>query len=149
MRGLTFSASETNHLEPMKFYQSFLFYIAAAMLMLAPFSGYAIIVLIPSALTILLADVLLRRFVKNRRRLVVFQVLILVVLFSYPLWPRWDRGVNLIVKLPPNYVGDVRIVMGIDGAAPLESDTILIPANGLFLTSTSIGKNDQLGTDLA
>ena len=67
----------------MKFYQSFLFYIAVAMLVLAPFSGYAIIVLIPSALIILLADVLLRRFVKNRRRLVVFQLLVLVVLFSY------------------------------------------------------------------
>ncbi len=134
----------------MKFYQSFLFYIAVAMLVLAPFSGYAIIVLIPSALIIILADVLLRRFVKNRRRLVVFQLLTLVVLFSYPLWPRWDGSVSLKVNLPPNFVGHVMIVMGVEGAPPLESNTatISIPPNGLFLSSTRVGKEDKLVTNL-
>jgi hypothetical protein len=134
----------------MKFYESFLFYLAVALLIISPFSGYAIVVFIPLALILLLVDLVLRKLVKNRNTLRTLQFASLALLMSYPFWPRWDHSVNLKVKLPPNFVGNVRIVLGVDGYPPLSSDTatILIPLDGLFLTSTSVGKKDHLDTDL-
>jgi hypothetical protein len=130
----------------MKFYESFLFYLAVALLIISPFSGYAIVVFIPLALILLLVDLVLRKLVKNRNTLRILQFGCLALLLSYPFWPRWDRSVKLTLKLPPRFVGEVMVVLGVDGAPPLSSDnaTILIPPDGLFLTSTGIDKRDKV-----
>jgi hypothetical protein len=134
----------------MKYYQSFLFYLACAMLAIAPFSGFAIVALVPMALGILAIDFILRKYIKNRSYLRIFQVLTLALFLLFPFFPRSEHPIYLKVNLPPDFVGEVMIVLGVEGAPPLESDTatIQIPSDGLFLTSTAIGRKDQLGTNL-
>jgi hypothetical protein len=134
----------------MKFYESFLFYVAIALLLIAPFSGYAVVALLFVACLILLADFLLRSIMKSGWRLRVAQILVLPFLAILLVLPRTDRAVYLKVVLPPGFVGEVSIYLGIKGTPPLASDTatIVIPSDGLFLTSTVLNKDEPLGTNL-
>ncbi len=134
----------------MKFYQSFLFYLAVALLIISPFSGYAIVMLVPFAIFILVFDYILRGLIKPGWRLRIAQIAVLPLFFLLLFIPKSDRAVYLKIKLSPGFVGVVSIYLGVEGAPPLPSDTatILIPPDGLFVTSTPLAQNEPLGTNM-